>query len=517
MSDTATVTPWSTASQYATGYPSWVPEEDQERIQAYLVYHNLYWSEDRAVEVARRSEDGQPIYVPKPKMVVDTTAHYLLKGLTIGLPDSKEPDKAAYLKAFLDREAFLAKFNVAKLKGVALGDWLLHITANPDKAEGSRISISTVDPAAYFPEYDDEEDPDRLTGVKLVEPWADPEDPSKTLIMILRYFYNLEDPTDNTVWREQNLWEIDGWNNPKKAKLRKAILEIEPLPEDIKTIPVYHFKNADWDGYQFGNSELKGVERLFQAIDQAVSDEELALALVGLGVYATDAGRPVVNGKEVDWVISPGVVLEVPGATMIKRLEGITSVTPVQDHLEYLDGALREATQTSDVVLGDVDAQVAESGIALAIKFLPTAAKLEYRDQAGLAVLTQFWYDMKAWFKAYEGFDFGDTEIVCRIGDKLPVNRTKVLEELNNMKDRGVISAAFYREEAARRLGYVFPENEAQRILDEKKAEMELLQQFKPVNDTSNQDQGNDTVDKGNQSNNKDKVNESNGTEADDS
>lgn len=516
MSDTATVTPWSTATPYATGYPSWVPEEDQERIQAYLVYHNLYWSEDRAVEVMRRSEDGQPIYVPKPKMVVDTTAHYLLKGLTVSLADESDKVKVAYLKAFLDREAFLARFNVAKLKGVALGDWFLHITADPDKPEGKRLSISTVDPAAYFAEYDDEGDPDKVTGVKLVEPWADPEDPTKTLVKILRYFYNNEDESDTRIWREDNLWEVDGWNNPKKAKLRKELLPLEALPDDITQIPVYHFRNADWDGYQYGNSELKGVERLFKGIDQAVSDEELALALVGLGVYATDAGRPVVNGREVDWVISPGSVLEVPGATMIKRLEGITSVTPVQDHLKYLDNALMQATQTSDIVLGDIDAQVAESGIALAIKFLPTAAKLEYRDQAGLATLTQFWYDMKAWFKAYESFDFGDTEIVCRIGDKLPVNRQKTMDELNNMFDRKIISAQFYREEIARRLGYVFPADIADQILAEQVAQLELMQQFKapPEPDPGEED---DTIDKGNQSNNKDKVNESNGTEARDS
>lgn len=511
--DPRTVTPWTTATPYATGFPSWVPEADIQRIQAYEVYNNLYWSEDRAVEVMRRSEDGQPLYIPKPKMVVDTTAHFLLKGLSIGLVDpKKDAAKQKYLDDFLARETFIARFNVAKLKGVALGDWLFHITADPDQPEGGRLSLTTIDPAAYFPEWDPD-DQETRSGVKLVEPWTDPEDPTKTFVKILHYFYNLEESADRRVWREENIWEVDGWNNPKKAKLHKQLLALEPLPDLITEIPVYHFKNADWDGFLFGNSELKGVERLFKGIDQTMSDEELALALVGLGVYATDAGRPVVNGREVDWVIAPGVVLEVPGATMIKRLEGITSVTPNQDHLKYLDQSLRESTQTSDVVLGNIDATVAESGIALAIKFLPTAAKLEYRDEAALAKLNQLWYDIRWWFKEYEGFDFGDSLIVARIGDKLPVNRAKVIEELNNFIDRQLITRQYYRDELTRKLGYIFPDDMGDQVTNEKKADLELMQQFSPAPTTTPQGGTGNPVDGGNQSNNKNKVNESKGTE----
>jgi hypothetical protein len=520
MSDTATVTPWSTAMPYASGWPDWIPEEDQERIAAYAVYQNLYWSEDRSVEVVRRSEDGQPLYVPKPKTIVDTTAHYLLKGLTIGVVDpSKESAQQLYLDEFLKREVFLARFNTAKLKGVALGDWLFHITADPMLPEGRRISLTTVDPGAYFPEYHPD-DQETVIAVKLVEQWDNPEDPSKKVVKVLRYWYDWDNPASTTIFREENIWEMEGWNNPQKAKLVKTILPPAALPPEITQIPVYHWMNAEWDGNLFGQSELKGIERVFQGLSQAVSDEELALALVGLGVYATDAGRPVVNGREQDWVIAPGQVLEVPGATMIKRLEGITSVTPVQDHLSYLDKVLKEATQTSDIALGVVEAQVAESGIALAIKFLPTAAKLEYRDQAGLARLNQLWYDMRAWFLAYEGVNFGDTQIIAQIGEKLPLNRKSILDELNNMLDRNVISKAFYRDEVSRKLGYVFPPNEAERILAEKTTELQVMQAAQtpalPPGDGSQADDTTkgDTLPQENQSNNKDRVNESNGSEA---
>jgi len=37
-------------------------------------------------------------------------------------------------------------------------------------------------------------------------------------------------------------------------------------------------------------------------------DQEAALSLEGLGVYATDGGRPVEAGVETDWEVSPGKV-----------------------------------------------------------------------------------------------------------------------------------------------------------------------------------------------------------------
>lgn len=516
---TDTVTPYSTVTPYATGFPSWVDEADAERLAAYTSYQNMYWSETQAFQLIKRNEDGRSLYIPKPKMIVDTTAHYLLKGLTVGVEDpEKDSEVHDVLDGFLKREAFYSKFQVAKLTGVTKGDWVIHLTADPKKPGLTRISMNSIDVGSYFPEYD----PDDMTtviGAKLVEQWVHPDDPSKTLVKILRYWYG----TDGKVWREENLWEMEGWNNPKKARKYKVLIAPGPLPSPIRIIPLYHFKNAEWDGYPFGNSELKGYERVFQGINQAISDEELALALVGLGVYATDAGRPLdENGNETDWEVAPGKVWEMPGATMVKRLEGITSVTPVLDHVEYLERSLLDASGTSEVALGRVDTQTAESGIALALKFMPTLAKIEYRDNAGVAILQQMWYDLKSWFFAYEGLDFGDTEIFVRLGEKLPVNRAKVIEELNNMLDRDVISRKYYRQEATRWLGYVFPSTIERDILDEKKAlaEAQMLPaaQADPakVSGPGGRLQGaGDTLpaDKQSQSNNTSKTNESKGTE----
>lgn len=520
MTVTEDVTPYSTVTPYATGFPSWVSEEDQERIAAYAAYQNMYWSETQAFELIRRTDDGSPIYIPRPKMIADITAHYLTKGLSIGVEDpEKQQEFHLFLEDFLKRERFYSRWQTAKLKGVVLGDWIFHVTADPTKEEGKRISLTSVDPASYFPEYDPDDD-EQIIGAKLVEQMQNPDDRSKTVVHVLHYWYG----EDGSVWRQEDLWELEGWNNPAKAKRVKAILPPAPLDSDITHIPLYHFRNAEWDGFHFGNSELKGYERLFQAINQAISDEELALALVGLGVYATDAGRPkdASTGREVDWEVSPGVVLEVPGATMFKRLEGITTVTPVQDHLSYLDGALLDASATSQVALGNVDVQVAESGIALALKFMPTLAKIEYRDTACVDILTQMWYDLKFWFLVYEGKNFIDQEIKVRLGDKLPINRAKVIEELNNMLDRKVISRKFYRQEVERKLGYIFPSTIADDILAEetalKEAQMLPTAQEDPalVSGPGGRLEGaGDTLPKAQQStsNNTSRTNESGGTE----
>lgn len=515
MPEQTTTTPYSTITPYVSGYPTWIPKEDQERIAAYKSYEDMYWGTKDAFKLIRRAEDGTPIYIPNTMTVVDTTSHYLLKGLQITLGDpEKNKDFGEILNAFLKREKFYSRFQVAKHSGVTRGDWVFHITADPLLPEGSRISLTSLDPAMYFPEYDPD-DLDKRIGVRLVEQQRDEKDPNKTVVKVLRYWYEGVEGR-RRVFREEAVWKLEGWDKPEKAEKVKQLIPVGPLPAQVTQIPVYHFKNRPWQGDPFGGSELKGFERLFHAVDQAISDEELALALTGLGVYATDAGRPVdEDGNEVDWVIAPAKVLEVPGATMFKRLEGVGSVTPVQDHLKYLEQSLFRASGTSDVALGNVDVNIAESGIALAIKFMPTLAKLEERDNEGIDILTNLFYDLKFWLLTYENFNYLEIDVEPKLGDKLPLNRSKLIEELNNMLDRDVISRKYYRLRMTE-LGHDFPENMEDEILEEKKKmnEAKTPPQLLPGPGGRLQGAG-DTLpaDQLTNNNNKAKTNESKGTE----
>jgi hypothetical protein len=524
---TTDFTPYSTVSPWLKTLPTWYPEEHRERVGSYVKYDEIYWN-DPTQYALRVLEDEAPIYIPNARTVVDTTAHYLLKGLTIGVEDpEKNAADAQQLSDFLKREMFYSRFHTAKLSGVARGDFALHLTADPLKPAGTRLSLTSIDPATVIPIYDND-NLDKLVKVHIVDQWTDEDDSTKIRIRKLTYEYVIVGGR-RQVQREEAIYELEPkWYGPTPKKV-KVILPMAMLPTNITTIPVYWFKNLDYQGQEFGSSELRGFETLLRGISQATTDQDSALALEGLGVYATDAGRPVDdNGQETDWEVAPGKVMEVPSGAYFRRVEGVGSVKPSMDHINYLESKLREATSLSDVALGRVDVQTAQSGIALAIKFMPTLAKIEQRDQAGIDRLTQLFFDWKLWVQSYENVSL-TADIVPVIGAKLPEDAKETLNELNNMLDRSVISRQYYRERLTL-LGYTFPDDIEDQIQEEKTADAEIAALSAPAGLQDNaaaaaagelpppQSSGgaqNEPRQKGpNRSNNKKKPNESGGTEA---
>lgn len=549
------VLPYESATLLGTQVDfSYLPEEARLRAEAYKKYDQLYWN-DRGQYSLRLLEGEEPTHIPNPKTIVDSTAHFLLKGLRVspkdpenpsgrvdqdevsGSPEDRQPAKSMgdSLQAFLDREMFYARFQNAKHAGVARGDWAFHLTGDPLAEEGKRLSLNPVAPWKVILD----EDPDDATQViraHLVELVPHPDDPSKQVVKELLYDYGEEgdEPTagsPSVVYRTETLWSIDKpWYDLEEREQISITLPREALPAPITAIPVYLFHNINWDGGLYGVSELKGFEKTVQAISQIASDQAAALALEGLGAYATDGGRPVDNqGEEIDWEIAPGKVLELPSGAYLRRIEGVGSVKPTMDHIEYLESKIREAGGISDISLGRIDVQTAESGIALAIKFMPTLAKTEGRDELGIGKLKQLFYDWKAWHEAYEGGHF-EEEIVVTIGDKLPSNRTERVNELNNMLDRNIISKRYYRSEM-QKLGYIFPDDMEDEIAEEAKREAELKALTAPPELQANAEAaaggamppppnpnqpGIKTEPKvtPNRSNNAGKVNESSGTEA---
>ena len=443
---------------------SWLEHDDdaKARVLRYLAYDRMYRNDPEVFNIILRDQDGSPVQVPKAKVVVNTTAYYMLKGLKVTL-EGASPEQQAFLDGFLDREVFYSRLALAKRTGAARGDYIFHITADAEAEEGRRISLTTIDPWTYFPVWN-VDDPTYREAVRIITEVDHPDKEDETCLRILMYWHDENNPL--IIWREEALWEKDNWFSEDSAELIEVLLPAEQLPASITTIPVYHFVNDQWGEDPWGVSELQGLESIFQNMSQMATDESIALILSGLGVYVTDAGRPTLNGREVDWVIAPGTVVEAPGATMFKRVDGVTNVQPIQDHLEYLDKHIMQASGTSPIALGEVEFNVAESGVALAIKFIPTLAKIEDRELAALTKLKQMWFDLLGWFTEFE-MAFDGVVAVLTLGEKLPTNRIKVLDELNQMLDRKVISRAFYRAEAERRLGYKFPDNIFDELLEE--------------------------------------------------
>lgn len=495
---------------------TWMPEDDRDRVASYLKYDEMYWNDP--TQFALRVLDGEsPVYIPNARTIVDTTAHYLLKGLELTCTDNRTKE---VLAEFLKREAFYSRFNEAKVAGVARGDFVYHMTADPSKPKGRRISLTPVEPMNVFPIWD-EEDPTRMVGCHLATTYELPveDDPEQqTRLRRLTYRVVVQENGSKRISREEAIYKIEGGFLEKKAKKIKQIIPLGLLDPAIDTIPVYWFPNKQWLGEMFGSSELRGIERLAEVVSQAATDVAGALSLEGLGVYATDGGRPVDdNNADSEWEVAPGKVMEVPSGAYFRRVEGVGTITPAIDQIKYLESKMLDAAGLSDVAMGKVDAQIAQSGIALAIRFLPTLAKIETRDQSGKDILTQMFFNWKTWHGVFEQ-ELLEGDIVPSIGDKLPIDATTKVNELNNMIDRGIISNKFYRSEMEK-LGYKFPTDIEDQI--DKEAEKKVEQAraaFLATKDTSGDDEtstnGSTLPSSGNGSNNKSRPNESKGTEA---
>lgn len=468
------MTPYSTLQYFwPQAMPTWIPNVlDQQRIQSYQIYEQIFWNVPTTFKLVYRGQEDKPIYVPSGRTIIEATNRYIAPDF--GFTVTPRADMTQTINAevvaqaqeaiadLFTRERFFSKFAGNKRYGLIRGDWLWHVVADPTKPEGARISIYPLDPASYFPIWHPD-DLDRILGCHIVETFVD-EVTEETLLKRLTYRKN-ETP-GGPISVEEAIYELDDWEGD--AAKPKQILRPPTLIPGITSLPVYHIKNFEEPANPFGSSELRGVERLIGAVNQSISDEELSLSLEGLGLYATDAPRPVNDdGEPSDWVLGPGRVVEYPQGHSFNRINGIGSVAPYQDHVGYLEKRLFQALGVSDAAMGIVDVSVAQSGISLQLQFQPMVAKTNEKDQDILAVHAQLFFDLcSQWFPTFEGLSFEGLRVMPRIGGKIPVDRVAKFTELNDMMDRGVISAAFYRMEAAR-LGYVFPEDIADQIAEE--------------------------------------------------
>lgn len=483
-------TPYSTLVPFfPQTKPAWVPDDlDQARIMSYQLYEQMFWTAPGTFTLVSRGTEDKPIYLPSAKVVVNTTNRYTATKMTFsatpvaGASLSEDQLLAAhqYFDDMLTRESFWSKFNGNKRYGLIRGDWLFHLSADPNKPQGSRISIHALTPASYFP-LPDVNDIDRILGCYIAQQVTVGTD---TLIRRTAYYKSdypkIAQPIGGNIQYEVTMHKADSWYGDD-AEAVSTVTPLTVLP--ITTLPVYHIKNFDEPGNPFGSSELRGIERLIAAINQGISDEELTLALDGLGLYATDAPAPKDSaGNELDWALGPGKVLETPLGTKFNRISGVDdkAIQGMQSHLGYLGDWLTQAAAVPPVARGAVDASIAQSGIALYLEMSPLLANTDEKDIGIREVMSQMFYDLATqWIPVYEKQGQLFENIVVRpvFGDKMPTDREKFFAELDKMLAENVISAAYYREQAAK-FGYVFPEGIGLDIIQEQAALAEAADPF---------------------------------------
>lgn len=473
---TTDFTPWSTAAPlFVTEAPPWVPAEHQARVRAYDLYERMYWNEQRTFRLSARGTNTMPIYIPNPRIIIDTVNRYVAKG--VGYAAMVEPNPlegeqvgteaeatlaTQWFGRLFRRERFYSNFAANKLAGLQRGDSVWHVFANPLKPEGRRLSVKTVDPRSYFPLYDDPTDPESLRVVFLADIVHLGD---KDYVRRLMYRRVLNDDGTGVVERSLAFFktEPEAWYDSEaipEAVPDVQVLPLETLDPRIQAIPVYHVPNNPMQNAQFGSSELRGLERVVAAVNQSISDEELVLALEGLGVYATDAGPPVdEEGNETNWLFGPGRVLELNDpAARFMRVNGVSTVGPFQDHIKYLERKGEEATGVNDVAKGTVEVSVAESGVALALRLAPLFARADYSESFFTDTMTNMWFDIQTGFlPVYEGPEFPGVVIQPTYQDRLPMNRAQRFNELIQGHTAGIFTTAYVLLEL-QKLGYEFPD-----------------------------------------------------------
>lgn len=472
---------YSSAKYYVKNAPAWVPPSQQDRIAAYEIYRQIYWSHiDASYKVVNRGLDSedQPVYVPSSRIVIDTLDRYVAPDLTFrvdpatGTPNSQAAAQLAFGQLFA-RERFSSRYAANKRDGMIVGDWGWHITADLTKEAGKRLSVTAFLADNYFPVYEDETvqggDPDKLVMVLLAEQVVVGKDER---VRVQRY--QRED--SGAILSSVEIWEPDKWflwrYDDDAAESVAVLVPPTPLPAGITSFPVYHVPHRPETGEVFGVSPMRGLEVLQAALNQANTDEDLALALTGLGVYATDsAGGPRDrDGNAVDWMIYPGAVVE--NSNGLRKVDGLTTLEPYNTHVGRLEGYYADATGATDAARGRIEVTEAESGVALQLRLGPTLALAKIQDTIVTDVHAQLFYDLvQMWFPAVEGLNFTDVTVVPALGDKLPVNRKAEVDMVNALVLTGVLSAASARRYLeAKGFTGLFDTNEGDLVLAEKTA-----------------------------------------------
>lgn len=440
--------------------PGWLNEYDQLRYAAYGLYEDIYWTEPQTFKLQQRGNDENPLYIPSGRIIVNTMVRYFARNFRITIdPDfGDKTTQATALLTFRDlvkRERLKSQFNTNKLYGTMRGDWFWYITGNPAKPEGKRISVRSLDPRMVFP-INPKTDVDRILGYDIVEQTIEGD---TTYISRTRYLKpeHEQHPQFGTVGApisyQVDILEVENWET--EPKIHRTIQPPVLMP-GINNLPLYHIKNMEEPGNPFGSSEMRGLERIMAAVNQSMSDEELTLALHGLGMYKSQKGQPRdAQGNPTNWQLGPGRVVH---DETFERVSGVTAVTPYLDHVKYLEDRMHRVNGASDVAQGVVDVTVAESGIALALRMGPIIDTGDQKEQTVQEVMDNMLFDLREWFSAYENLNLGDTRAISGFGSKLPTNTKEEFDRLYQMvtADPPLITMGYFRD-ACRELGMDIP------------------------------------------------------------
>lgn len=412
------------ALDYARANPAAIPNAvsafDKERLRTYTLYEDYYLNLPTAFEIIKRADEGmqQCVYVPSAEKIIEAICRFHAKDPAVEL--STQDDRAEVLLTDLwDREGMSGKYVDSKRWGGIRGDAAWYITADTNKKEGQRISITDLDPSTYFPI---EHKSGKLIGCYIVDEVPHPDEnahPNEKAARRQTYIRAHTTNPDGTVKftagpvaYRSDIYETGRWDDrtlaPTDVKHLKVLVPLTSMPKEIDRLPVYWMPNpGGFPGAKFGRSDLAGIETLVASINQTVSDADLTLAIKGLGAFVTNAPPPRdAAGNEVPFEYGPGQVISMPGKEYtFENIAGVASMGPYIEHVDKVDQLAQQSKGVPDVAVGKVDVTVAESGISLRFQLGPILAKGSEKETARATVEAQMLYDiLHKWFPAYEGY-----------------------------------------------------------------------------------------------------------------
>jgi hypothetical protein len=136
-------------------------------------------------------------------------------------------------------------------------------------------------------------------------------------------------------------------------------------------------------------------------------------------------------------------------------------VIPYQDHISYLHEQLDLGSGTPAIAKGDVDVQVAESGVALAIRMGPMMARVSEKEQDITDVTSNMMYDLRKWAQAYEPTVRSVMEEIRWIptyGEKIPINRKQRFQEIMQLVENKMVSRKWAKAELVK-IGFDLPDS----------------------------------------------------------
>lgn len=461
----ASESPYQTVTPLVGSLPTWVTDKlDQERLASYDLYDDMYHNNPDTYALMLRGLDDMPILIPTAKSVIKNMCRYVGRGFGFAVPKTTGSASEQMLAITMygelfKREELLSKFKMGIKELLRRGDLFWYIQGDGSKPLGSRISIDTLDPRTVF-KMTAPEDPQSVVGYMVVEQFQDGDKLAVKKQVWLKNTSPDHPAYGNAaapVTYECETIEADGWDGDDPKIIKKVVPQMF-LAKEIIQLPIYHMKNDAESQNPYGSSELRGLERVIAAINQGASDQDIALAMAGLGMYKSNSGGPVGDdgSSESDWIIGPGRVIE---DESFERVDGVGSIEPSLEHIKYLENKIDATVGVTDVTRGEVTAEVAESGVALAIRMSPTIDMADEKDVHVKDVFDHILYDLKAWFKALEGVDLVNVEVITAFGDKMPRNRDAEMKELFELLEAKVISVQFFQTMLVEKFGYKLPDD----------------------------------------------------------